>query len=178
MKVETQKNPELTRLCELVEDISVAMLTTADDAGAMVSRPMSPLLMDGAGAIWFFTDRNSSKTNQLLNLNLSFSDLSDSTYVSVSGHGEINTDRARIDELWTSFVLPWFPEGKDSPNLALLKITPQIAEYWDAPDSKMVRMFAMGASIVAGKPIGMGEHDTLTRLNTNAPSNAVRHPVA
>ncbi len=32
-------------------------------------------------------------------------------------------------------------------------------------NSKMVRMFAMAASVVAGKPIGMGDHDTLTDLS-------------
>jgi general stress protein 26 len=168
MKIEAQTNAESIRLSELIEDLNVAMLTTTDDTGALVSRPMSPLQMDSDGALWFFTDRNSSKANQLSAVNLSFADDDDSTYVSISGHGEIYTDRAKIDALWTPFARPWFPDGKDSPNLALLRIKPTAAEYWDAPDSKMVRMFAMGASIATGKPVGMGDHDTLTHLNSSS----------
>ena len=56
-------------------------------------------------------------------------------------------------------------ESQSSPELTLLKFVPESAEYWDAPHSKMVRMFAMAASVVAGKPIGLGEHEKLTALS-------------
>ena len=72
MKTEPQRNAELTQLCELIEDMSVAMLTNLDDKGAMVSRPMSPLEMDINGALWFFTDRHSTKVEHLRVLNLAF----------------------------------------------------------------------------------------------------------
>ena len=48
MKTEPQRNAELTQLCELIEDMSVAMLTNLDDKGAMVSRPRT---RNGAGAV-------------------------------------------------------------------------------------------------------------------------------
>ena len=32
-----------------------------------------------------------------------------------------------------------------------------------------MRMFAMAASVVAGKPIGLGDHETLTDLSPRAP---------
>jgi general stress protein 26 len=99
MKVETHKNSELTRLCELVEGMSVAMLTITDESWVTASRPMSPILMDSEGAIWFFTERSLPKTSQLLKLNLSFSGVADSTYVYISGHREFSADCARIDSL-------------------------------------------------------------------------------
>ncbi len=43
----------LARVKELVEDIDVTMLTTVDDEGNLVSRPMSTRQMDEAGDIWF-----------------------------------------------------------------------------------------------------------------------------
>ena len=168
MKTEPQRRAELAQLCELIEDMSVAMLTNFDDQGAMVSRPMSPLEMDVNGTLWFFTDRRSTKAEHLRVLNISFTDPAQSTYVSLSGRGELDTDRAHIDRLWTPLAKPWFPDGPDSPNLTLLKFMPDTAEYWDAPDSKMVRLVAMAASIVTGKSIGMGEHDTLTALSPRA----------
>ena len=168
MKTEPQRSADLTQLCELIENMSVAMLTNLDDEGALVSRPMSPLEMDINGTLWFFTDRRSTKAEHLRVLNLSFTDPAQSTYVSLSGRGELDTDRTHIERLWTPLAKPWFPDGPDSPNLTLLKFMPDTAEYWDAPDSKMVRLVAMAASIVTGKPIGMGEHDTLIALSPRA----------
>jgi general stress protein 26 len=165
MKIKPQKTAELTKLGELIEGMSIAMLTTFNDAeGLLMSRPMSPQEMCEQGAIWFLTDPNSNKVKHLQVMNLGFSNESESTYVSISGHGEIVDDRARIESLWTPFARPWFPDGVDSNNLALLKLVPHLAEYWDAPNSKMVRMFAMAASMVASKPIGMGEHGNLNIL--------------
>jgi len=174
MKIQTQHSPELRKLCELIEPMSVAMLTGSDGEAMLESRPMSPLEMDADGAIWFFTDLRSAKVERLDVLNLSFTDHAASTYVSVSGRGELHTDRATIERLWTAAARPWFPQGKDSPDLALLKFRPHTAEYWDAPNSRMVRMVAMAASVVAGKPIGMGDHGTLTHLTPAVgPSQAV-----
>jgi general stress protein 26 len=162
MKVETQLQPEFTKLAELIEDLPAAMLTTADSNGHLVSRPMSAVRMDEEGALWFFTDSRSAKVEQLRTANLSFSDEKRSTYVSLSGHGEVRVDRDQIEALWTEFARPWFPDGPDSSYLALLKFVPETAEYWDAPDSKMVRLISMLTSIVAGKPVGLGTHESLS----------------
>lgn len=168
MKTETQRSPELTQLAGLLDGMSIAMMTTRDAANGFASRPMAPLLMDADGAIWFYTDSHSGKTAQLDAINLAFSDEGSAKYVSASGHGELLHDRRRIEELWTAFAKPWFPEGPQSPNLALLKFVPHSAETWDAPSSRMVRMLAMAASAIAGKPIGLGDHDTLNNLSRPA----------
>lgn len=164
MKIHAQSSAALTQLGKLVEAIPVAMLCNLDSEGALVSRPMSPLEMDVNGALWFFIDVNSSKVEQLRKVNLSFADPARASYVSLAGYGELETDPAHIKQLWSPFMKPWFPEGPDSANLALLKFVPESAEYWDAPHSKMVRMVAMAASVVAGKAVGLGDHDTLTGL--------------
>ncbi len=164
MKTQAQANTRLTKLCNLIEDMSVAMLTSFDADGTLASRPMAPLEMDADGALWFFTDLRSAKTQDLRNLNLSFSDSERAIYVSLSGHGEINTERARIERMWTPLARPWFPDGPQSAHLGLLKFIPEAAEYWDAPHSGMVRMFALASSVLAGKPIAMGDHDKLPHL--------------
>jgi general stress protein 26 len=168
MKIHTQTTAGLRELARLIEPMSVAMLTGSDGEGMLASRPMSPLEMDAEGSIWFFTDARSSKTENLGVLSLGFTSDASATYVSIAGHGTLHTDRGSIDRLWSAAARPWFPDGKDSPNLALLAFHPQTAEYWDAPSSKMVRMVAFAASVVAGKPIGLGDHATLTQLTPAA----------
>ena len=167
MNIETQNSPEMATLCKLIEPIPVAMLSNVDADGALVSRPMAALEIDATGAVWFFVDLRSSRVEFLRVVNLSFVDGARGTYVSLSGRGEIRSDRSHVERLWTPMAKPWFPEGPASTNLALLKFVPQTAEYWDAPNSKMVRLFAMAASVVAGKPIGMGDHATLTDLSAH-----------
>ncbi len=167
MKTHPQNTAELNRLCELIEDSKVAMMTTHDDSDMLVSRPMAPQEMDADGVLWFFTDRHSQKVGQLRNVNLAFSDEDRSSYVSVSGTGHLVDDPDRIKSLWSAYAKPWFPDGPDSPNLTLLKVVPNTAEYWDAPHNKMVRMVAFAASIISGKPVGMGENAILTGLSSN-----------
>ena len=167
MKTATQTSAELTRLAKLIENIPIAMLTTLDDDGALASRPMTALEMDAQGTLWFFTDVQSTKVDHLRAVNLSFTDRDQGTYVSLSGHGEVDNDRAHIHSLWSAFAKPWFPDGPDSSNLALLKFIPDRADYWDGPSSKMVRAFGTIASAIAGKPVAMGEHGSLTALSAS-----------
>lgn len=158
MQIDPQATAALTHVASLIKAIPVAMLTTLSSDGTLDSRPMAPLSMDGAGALWFFTDLRAAKLQHLQALNLAFSDPDRGTYVLLSGQGEVSTDRIRIQQLWTAAAKPWFPEGPTSANLALLKIMPDAADYWDAPHSTMVRAVGMLASVVAGRPVGLGTH--------------------
>ena len=172
MKTEIQTGADRIQLCQLIEHMHFAMFTTTNENGELISRPMAPLEMASDGSIWFFSDVQSSKVNQLQRLNLAFTDADRGTYVSICGHGEVHTDQARIKRLWTPAAKPWFPDGPESPNLCLIKVVPELAEFWDAPHSKMVRMFAMAASVLPGKPIGMGEHDVLDKLSAESVKHA------
>ena len=58
MKIQAQSTAELTRLAKLIQPMdTVAMLTSHDAEGALVSRPMAPLEKDADGALWFFSLR-------------------------------------------------------------------------------------------------------------------------
>jgi general stress protein 26 len=170
MKTEAQTSAELGHVARLIEHIPIAMLTTVEADGALASRPMAALEMDAQGALWFYTDLRSSKVEHLRVANLSFTDTAHGTYVSLSGRGEIDTDRGRKERLWTAFAKPWFPDGPDAPTLALLKFVPDAADYWDAPSSRMVRAFGVLASVLTGKPVGLGEQGSHTGLSAPAVS--------
>jgi len=164
VNIKTQGNPDLASLSELIEDFTIAMLTNADASGALVSHPMTPLEMDAQGAIWFFTDSRYTLGEDLGAANLSFANADTATFVSLAGHAELIRDQRRIADLWTPSATPWFPAGPSDTNLTLLKFVPHTAQYWDAPNNKAIRSFAMAASIAASKPIGMGKTETLTSL--------------
>lgn len=163
METKPQKNQQLEKVRDLVGDIRIAMMTTVDDQGNLVSRPMAAMQMDEDGTLWFFTQRSSPKVDQIDNnqrrVNLSFADVGDAEYVSISGTAEELDDRAKVDELWNPQVKAWFPKGKDDPELTLLKVHTDMAEYWNASDSTMVRLFQQATAAITGNPPKMGENE-------------------
>ena len=172
MKLEPQRSDDLGRLGELLQDVAVAMMTTADEDGVLTSCPMEALEMDRDGALWFFVDLRNEVTERLRSVNISFVDESAGTYVSISGRGEIAKDGERTQRLWTRFDSATFADGPNSRHLALLRFVPQRAEYWDAPRSVVVRLLALAASAVAGNPVGAADHQVLDDLTARAPAAA------
>lgn len=168
MRIESQHSAERAQLARLIEPMAVAMMTHVDDDGALLSEPMAPLEMDSDGALWFFTDLRSARVEHLRAVNLSFTDPERATYVSLSGRGEVHAERAHIQRLWTPPARAWFPDGPASTNLALLKFVPESAEYWDTPESRMVRLFAMAASALFARPAALGSHGKFNDLSPPA----------
>src|SRR5204862_4260820 len=111
MKIAAQRSDELARMARLIDGMSVAMLTHASAEGYLVSCPMTPLELDADGALWFFIDRHSQRSEALRSVNLSFVDADKSIFVSISGHAEIVGNRERIAQMWTPMARPWFPDG-------------------------------------------------------------------
>ena len=46
----------------------------------------------------------------------------------------------------------WFPDGLDSPELALLRVSVATAEYWDAPASRVKKLVGGLRAAVTGDP--------------------------
>jgi len=52
--------------------------------------------------------------------------------VVLNGRASVVEDKAMIREVWRTAFQVWFPEGADDPNIALLHVTGEQAEYWDS----------------------------------------------
>jgi general stress protein 26 len=146
MSPESQSCSEITQLTKLIEMRSIGMLTCLDYGGALVSQPITPLKIDSLGAIWFFIDIRAGSASHLYNINLSFTEMYDENYVSLSGGGEICKNQTDIEGLWYDSFSACFPDGPKSINIALLKFTPYAVKCWDVSQSKMVRVYSMIAS--------------------------------
>jgi general stress protein 26 len=153
---------ELHDLRDRIKDVKFGMFTTQDGNGALTSRPLTLQQLDDGGSLWFFVSDQEAFTRELLDnpsINVSFADVDDHLYVSVSGRAELLRDRVKAEELWNPMVKAWFPQGLDDPHLALLRVNVQGAEYWDTANSKMVTLFAMAKAAITGKPpTNVGEH--------------------
>ena len=157
------QSDKLEKLREMIKDIDFCMLTTIDEQGDPHSRPMSSNGdIDKNGDIWFFTQASSHKVSEIQNspkVNVSFADPDDHRYVSVTGSGRLERDPKKIDELWRPEFKMWFPEGKDDPEISLLRISLEKAEYWDSPSSSIAQVVSFVSSFVTGKEPEFGENE-------------------
>jgi general stress protein 26 len=158
------RTEKLQTLIDKIKDVDTAMMTTLDEDGSLRSRPMRNQQIKEDGSIWFFTGYESGKSHEIKkdsHVNLSYAKPSDNLYVSVSGKAMLTKDKAKIDELWTPAMKAWFPEGKDDPNVGLIKVTIDKAEYWDAPNSAVVHLYSMAKAAITGETYKTGDHDKM-----------------
>jgi general stress protein 26 len=150
------------RVWELMKTIGFAMLVTRD-GDKLRARPMSAYLERENNAIYFLTDARHHKDEEIAanpSINLSFADASGQKYVSVTGNAAILDDRAKIRELFSTPAKAWW-KSADDPNIRVLTVTPDDAEFWDSPGS-LVSYVKMAAAVVTGSRPNVGENQKVT----------------
>lgn len=150
----TVRDEEVRKLGELIKGQRIAMLTSLDDDGTLHARPMATLEADFQGTLWFFTQEHSWKVHEVeqdAHVNVAYCDHSDNRYVSVRGLARVVNDADKKAELWNPIHKAWFPEGLEDPELRLLRVDVQRAEYWDSPSSTMVQLVGFAKAILTGE---------------------------
>ncbi len=125
-------NDDRQHLVEMAKHFSAAFLVTHSQIGKFHGRPMELAKVGENGELYFSASLNSLKMQELSNdpsVGVFFQD--SRSYVSIYGRAEVIRDRALIEELWQESWKLWFPEGKGSPDLCLIKVNPETGEYWD-----------------------------------------------
>ena len=163
----TSSSKSIKKLDSLIKDMQFAMLTTVCPDGTLRSRPMATRQRDDFdGTLWFFTHAGDAKVREIeqdQHVNVSYADPDKNNYVSVSGRASlVRGDKARMRELWNPFYKAWFPKGLDDPQLALLRVTVEQAEYWDSPNSKLVQLGGFLKAVITGKQAKGGENEKVT----------------
>ena len=153
-------NEGVEKLKELVTAINICLFSTnlKGNDGATF-RPMSAQEVDDEGNIWFFSDINSDKNREVQEDNLVqliFSHPGKSSYMIVNGVAEISTDHKRIEQLWSPAAKIWFEQGKDDPDISLIKVNTRSAYYWDTDGNKMINFFKFLASVATGSNLVTG----------------------
>ncbi len=145
------------KLWELIKDVRFAMISHQTETHEIHAQPMTMLnseRMDEDQNVYFIL----KDTNDIVQaveagrnqLGLAFSKPSDDTYVSISAHGEISTDRALIDKLWNPWAENWF-DGKDDPSVRVLVAKAVSAEYWNVTDNKVTHLLKVLKGNITGK---------------------------
>ena len=163
----TPADPEHT-LWSLIEDLRFAMLTTRDAEGRLRGRPMTTQNPPHAdrephpSRLWFFLSLSSEAAEDVRRdpqVNLAYASTDKDRYVSVSGSARFVDDLARKRALWSTATEAWFPDGPDDPDVGLLEVVIDSAEFWDVRTSKVMQLVKMAKAAMTGeRPQGMGRH--------------------
>jgi general stress protein 26 len=162
----SERSEDLKKVGDLIKGIRFAILNTLEADGNIHSRPMTMMEYEFSGELWFFTPKSTSKVDEVNarpRVSVAFASPDKDDYVCLQGSAEHSMDRAKMEELYSPFLKAWFPGGLEDPELSLLKVTVDKAEYWDGP-GKLVQMFTFAKAAIFGAQQGDdgGEHDVVT----------------
>lgn len=153
---------DLRHLAELVDGIEVAMFTTVARDGRLVSRPLRTQSIGEDGDLWFVTDRESHKSDEIEanpQVNVSYASPSANTYVSIAGSATLVFDKARLHEFWSPGLSVFYPEGEDDPRLCLLRVEMESVEYWDSPSGFLGSALYMAMAAITGDPGALSDNE-------------------
>lgn len=148
---------QLTRdeVLDLLRSQRVAMVTTLED-DKLVSRPMAPMHVDDDGTLWFFTQVDTDKADQVAanpSANVTFAH---SDYLSVAGEASIVRDEAQQQALWNKVVETWLQCEPTDAKVRLLKVVPESIAYWTTPNT-VASLFGMAKGALTGEQPDLGE---------------------
>ena len=154
----------IRKLKELAEGIDICMFCTHIDEVPLTTRPMSTQEVDEQGNIWFFSRVSSNKNQEIKQddkVQLLYADIRNSHYLSVYVFADVLVDREKIRKLWDGVEKAWFTEGKDDPEITLIRIRTQEAYYWDTKDGAVISLIKMGVAAITGQEQDQGVEGTL-----------------
>lgn len=139
MNTRSENQEAIRTIHELIKDIDIAMLTTVSEDG-LVSRPMKTQDVEFDGNLWFLSKKDTDKFHQLLHnrkVNVAYAGKS---YVSIRGEAKLVDSTEKIKEFWNPAYEKMLETTVDDPNLVLIQVEAEAAEYWDTGNKfKMVK---------------------------------------
>jgi general stress protein 26 len=156
-----------SKLWKIIKSTKFGMLTHRHSNGQLHSQPLTTQNedLDESSTLYFFVQKDGDVAQHVSSdphVNVAYANVDDDDYVSVSGRASLSNDAALKKRLFNAIAKAWFPGGVDDPDLALLAVHIEQAEYWQAQDSKVVQLLKMVTSAVTGNPpTDISEHRKL-----------------
>jgi general stress protein 26 len=151
------------RLWSEVDKARFGMLGLTDGRSHM--QPMTAFCDKERGAIWFFTKKTTDLARQTAAGHYAMFTVmaKDQEFQTCIG-GELTPDhdRAKIEAFWNPMVAAWFPDGKDDPDLTLLKLTPVDAQVWASRGGPLRYAFETAKANLTHTQPDVGDKGTAT----------------
>lgn len=157
----TPDDEQQKKVRDLMRSTRLAMLTSVDPDGRLISKPMATQDVEFDGEVLFIAERDSHKVRNIEReprVNVAYAGRS--AWVSLSGTARVVDDQARLAELWDTFTDAWMEGGPENPNNVLIVVDPDGAEYWDSPGGKVTQVVNLVKAKVSGERY-KGDNETV-----------------
>jgi general stress protein 26 len=148
---------------KIVKDIRFVMVTFTTEEGHLHSVPMTTQNTDFNGIVWFIGSKKSELVKNIQNhpqVNLGYSNISNNDYLSVNGIAEAVNDPQVLDQLWSSAYEAFFEQGKADPDIQLIRVICNGAQYWKGA-GKLVTLFKLAKASISGETEQLGTSHTI-----------------
>jgi general stress protein 26 len=157
-------NDSLKAINDKISDLRTCLFVTRGSNGELKARPMGTQEMEFDGSVWFMTDKRSNKCKEIKadpSVGLEYAHSNGVRFVSLSGTASFSEDREKIKKFWNPFYKAWFESAED-PNITLIEVKIERAEYWDNAGGKVGAMADVAIGAITGKENSLDEHEVLT----------------
>ena len=148
---EARGRQAIPQIAALIGKIDICQFTTRGDGDELHSRPMSNNgQVEWDGQSWFFAPTDGRLVAELQadpSAVAAYRAEDSFDFVSVSGRAAIETDPARKERYWLPELERWFPNGPDDPNVALIRLDAEYAQWWTAEGDGEADLRPVAASV-------------------------------
>src|SRR5262249_4971348 len=151
---EAMQSADHQKIWNLIKDEHTAVLVTVGRDGTLDSRPMGCVQKEFDGTLWFLTFKDSPKVLEIAKNQqalVSYARPSDYEFISISGQARLIDDPDQVRALWSEGFKVWFPDGPDSPNIALLAIDVEVTRTWTKPASVLTYAYYYLRARITGR---------------------------
>ena len=152
-KTDLKGSEAWAKINELVSHTRTALLQTALHKRPIKTRPMGIQKVNDQGEIYFFSHKESTKNTELSEnseAQIIVSNDSNSEYLNLYGKAVVYRDQNEINDMYSAFANTWF-EGKEDPNITIIKFVPEQGYYWDTKHGKAVQLIGILVGAITGK---------------------------
>jgi general stress protein 26 len=145
-------------LDQLIEPGTTLMVGTTT-AQRLEFRPLTAARVEG-DRIDILLDTNEEWVRSFTDgdeIHATVSDTRENVWVALHGNASITRDEALIDELWNPFAAAYFDNGRDTPGIAVLRVTADDGRYWTTTSGRIGSLVSM-IKAKLGSPDDSGQH--------------------
>lgn len=157
-------NSTYEELSELLKDFRFAMVTFVTAEGHLHSAPMTTQNDAFNGIVWFLGSKKSELVKSISSnrqINLGYSNTSNNDYVSINGVAENVIDEVILDEIWSPAYEAFFEHGKSDPDIQLIRVVCNGAQYWKGT-GKLVTLYKLAKASVTGETEDLGTSKSIS----------------
>lgn len=145
---------DVARVWKLIDEIEICMFTSRDGE-KLRSRPMSSRGRQSENAIYFLTDIEGHKDQEVEAdhaVVLAYAKPGSGKFLAVTGSARVLNDRALIADLWDKDAEAFWT-GADDPKVRAIRVTPEEAQFWEGPHGVVATVQMVIAAATAMPPV-------------------------